>query len=564
MGFLRNVVASLENPNRPLNDPDAWSEVFESSRTKSGIRVSMKKALGFPPLLRGINKISTDIGKLRIHVKPRTDDGGAERDRKHPAYGLLRRKPNRVMTSLTLKKTVQFHALWHGNGYIYVPRSRRGEPLPLRSPEGGLLILDPDPQRSYPVQADGQLWYVTHIAMRDARGQVTHDEPIRLRGEDVIHIRGLSLDGLLGLSTFDLVRESLGMVLATQEFAARFFGEGANVSGVLMVPGHLKTSAQENLLKAWGKMATGMSKAHKVAVVQDGTKFQPLSVDPEKAQMIGTQELSARQVANILGLPPHMLGDGTRTAYNSIEAENRNYLESSLDGWLCAWEEELEDKMLSEDQKAEDTHLIEFNRQQLLMMNLKDRSEAYRKLREIGGLTVNDLLRAESMPTIGPEGDERHIPHNWQPLTGAPAKKSSVSQNRNQQAMLSAHRELLRDRLQQLQQVEANGVERLAERRAADFTSAVDEFYEKHADRMSAALTPAVAATLTVLGRNDSAEALVHVITRNYTVQSRDAMREATLVDYANGGLETAVRDYTQQRLPERAAALVDSLMEGT
>lgn len=126
------------------------------------------------------------------------------------------------------------------------------------------------------------------------------------------------------------------------------------------------------------------------------------------------------------------------------------------------------------------------------------------------------------------------------------------------------HRELLRDRPQQLQQVEANGVERLAERRAADFTSAVDEFYEKHADRMSAALTPAVAATLTVLGRNDSAEALVHVITRNYTVQSRDAMREATLVDYANGGLETAVRDYTQQRLPERAAALVDSLMEGT
>jgi HK97 family phage portal protein len=501
---------SLENPTRSLAGASTWDDVFDGASTLAGVRVSQKRALGYPPLLRGVTKITNDVGKLRLHVRERTPDGGAEKARRHPAWPILARKANRFITSGRFKKALQFHALWHGNGYAAISRLNNGDVAPASMPGGGLAILDP--AETFPVQANGELWYVTSIKRRDSRGRVADTTEVKIPAEDIIHIRGLSSDGISGVDIFDLIREALGIPLAAREYEARFFGQGGNQSGVLMIPGRIRKDRQEKLLAAWAKMTTGLTKAHKIALIQEGAKFVPTSTDPEKAALIGAQELEIKMVANILGLPPHMLGDSSRTAYNSIEAENRNYLESCLDAWLCDWEEETADKLLRESEIERDSHFIEFNRAQLLMMDFKGRAESYRVYREIGAMGVNDVARAEGWPTIGPPGDVRHVPSNWIPLTEA-GKTTATSAR--------VHRELIVDRLQRLAEIEATEMKRLTG--SAEAARRAGEWFENHRGRVESSLTLPVRAALVAGGsRDDGAADIVGRFARSY-VASRIA-----------------------------------------
>lgn len=389
------IYDSLENPKTSLSDPDEWFvDAVGGGTTKAGVRVNSKTALGYPPFWRGVNIICNGVAKLAFHVYRTNDSGGGDRDKQHPAYKLLRRKPNPFMTAGVFKKLLQLHALIHGNGYAAIFRDGAGRPQEL---------IPLSPTETYPVIANGQVWYVTTIG-----GQM-----IRIPHIDVLHIKGLSLDGLIGISVIDQMKDALGLGMAARRFGAHFFGQGSNSSGILMIPGHLKPDAIENTIKMWNEMTTGLSKSHKVGLLQDGVKYQPTTITPEQAQFLQTRQFEIREVANILGLPPHMLSDSSRSAYNTLEQENKSYLEHSLDPVLCVWEEEADEKLLSEEEKEDESHYTEFNRNALLRTDSKSRGEFYGKLSGIGAFTVNDVLRLESMPTIGKLGDKRYVPANW-------------------------------------------------------------------------------------------------------------------------------------------------------
>lgn len=384
----------VENPRLSLSNPEVWDQYFEGPQADSGVNVNPRSAVGYPPLWRALNLISGDVAKLPLNVYRRLPEGGKEVDKAHPAWKLLRQSASPVMKSFTMKRTLIGHALLRGNGYAVIVRNNRREAQQL-------LLLDPD--ITFPAVVEGELWYVTQV----------DNEMTRFRAADVLHIRGLSNDGYVGYDVVSLMRDALGVGMAAQRFGAKFFGQGSNMSGVLMVPGKFTDEKIKNTIAAWNKMQAGLTNSHKIALLQDGAKFQQMTIAPEQAQFLETRQYEVRAtVANITGCPPHKLGDDTRTSHSSLEQENQAYLDDCLDTWLCEFETECNAKLLSDTQKKGDTHFVEFNRKALLRMSAKDRAEYYAKLQEHGDLTVNDVLRAENMPTIGDMGERRYRPAN--------------------------------------------------------------------------------------------------------------------------------------------------------
>ena len=406
-GVTEFVVNSnpLENPSVSISDPRVWDyyETGGSSFTHSGVRVNTRSAMGYPPVWRGVNLISGYCAKIPLVKYERTADNGKIPDVDSAGYRLFRQRASQVMKSRSFMRTLTYHALIYGNGTAAILRDGRDEPLQL-------LILDPNNTGVRVV--DGEVWYFTQLQIEPER-----TEQIRLPARDVFHVRGLSPDGLWGHSVISLLAEALGVGMAAQDFGARFFGQGSNMSGVLMVPGHFSDEKVRNTINAWDKMHAGLTNAHKIALLQDGVKWQPTTIPPDSAQYLQTRQYEIRgTVANILGIPPHKLGDDTRTSYNSLEAEQNSLLEDSLDDWFSEWESEANDKLLSEAERAADSHLFEFNRNAVLRMDFEKRTEGYSKMFQNGVLSVNDIRRRENMPTIGEDGDERYRPANLVPL----------------------------------------------------------------------------------------------------------------------------------------------------
>jgi HK97 family phage portal protein len=426
---------SIENPSVPLSSAtDEWWGGDGGKRSASGIRVTPSSALTCSPMWRGMTLVCNYVGKVPLYLYERLDDDTKQRAKKHPAYKLGLRKPNRLQTAYVFKQAMQMLAIGHGNSYAYIFRKGSG------APEEVLML---DQQATYPVMHKGQLLYVTTVGNRQRN----------LMPEDVIHIRGIG-DGFMGLSMFDKARESLGRVLAAQKFGAKFFANGARASGVLMTPGSMRPDAAQNLLKDFEKKQSGLDNAHRTILLEEGAKYQQITVNPDDAQMIETAELGIRDVANWLGVPPHKLGDSSRQGYNSLEMENQSFLDDSIDPWFVNWEQEWADKLLTEKEKDEDTHVVEFLRQALIRADMAARSVFYGNALRNRWMLPDEVRARENMnPLPNGEGKKLLDPPNasiksqpaTDPATGGKDAAGSGTKGANSKRLRQAYRRMVAD-----------------------------------------------------------------------------------------------------------------------
>lgn len=392
MGLTDLLTRSIENPAVPLGEADWQDDVFGGTPSHSGIRVTPKTALEYAPLWRGVNLLSRDVAKLGCHIFGRLPDLGEnarQRDTKHPAYRLLRTRPNDMMSAFMFFQTVQAHAIIHGNGYALVSRDGGGRPIELIPMVPPKVTMARDP--------DGRFFY-RHEDIEEA-----------LRPEDVIHIKGLSDDGLTGLNLIDKARNSMGLGLAAEKYGNKFFANNARPAVILEHPTHFKDDrAIARLKTSWANMAKGLDNAHGTAVLEDGITARILGISGRDAQLIQTRQFEIIQVANWVGVPPHKLGATVTRSYSSLEQENRSYLDESLDAWLVAWEQELTDKLLTEAQKRGDTHFIEFNRNALVRADMPARFAGYASAIEKGWMSPNEARARENMNPV--EGLDEFVP----------------------------------------------------------------------------------------------------------------------------------------------------------
>ena len=266
---------------------------------------------------------------------------------------------------------------------------------------------------------------VEQVAGRPEESRISYrtvigGKPFTMLAENVLHIRGLSFDGLWGWPVVDLLRETFGLGLGAREMGARFFGQGMVAAGIIMVPHALDEEAEANLRRSLALQTESMDQKHRLMLLEEGAKFEKLTIDPEQAQFLQTRQFEIREIANVIGIQAHKLGDTTRTSFASLEQANQEHLDDDLDPWLVAWEEECWDKLLTEEEKLTGSHFVEFNRRALLRADLAARSSHYASGRQWGYYSANDIRRFESLDTIGEKGDVYLQPANMAPAGEEP------------------------------------------------------------------------------------------------------------------------------------------------
>lgn len=366
MGFLATIFkrASIENPSFNLSDPAAW-DALGAIQSGTGISVTSELALTYSPWWRGVSLISGDVGKLKLYVYKGANDD-EQRDTSHFAYRLLRYKPNPYQHYLTFKEQLTSHACSLGNGYAYINR-----PLMGRNAGSVKDIWPLDPNRCYPVREKDtmKVWYMV---------DQDNGPPIKLDPTQVLHIKGLGFDGLQGYSVVQKARNALGLAIAQHRYMEVFFKVGQRPGVMLEVPATLNKEQIAVLRSSWDMVHTGVDNMHKLVLLTGGLKASALSFSNQDAQTVEALKLSARDVANYLRIPPHKIGDESNASYSSLEQENQKYLDECLDYWLCNWEAECWDKLLTEEEKQAETHTIKFNREAIVQADLVTKSNATR------------------------------------------------------------------------------------------------------------------------------------------------------------------------------------------
>jgi len=378
--------------------------------TASGKAVNEKSAMRTTAVYACIRILAEAIAGLPLHLYEYNDTGGKERVPDHPLYYLLHDEPNPEMTSFVFRETLMSHLLLWGNAYAQVIRDGRGNPLALYP----LLPSKMEVSRA----PNGELLYSYRMEKEESR-EKPNGGTVILRRDQVLHIPGLGFDGLLGYSPVAMAKNAVGLAIATEEYGAAFFQNGANPGGVLEHPGVVK--APDQLRESWYGQFGGSGKAHKIAVLEEGLKFHAIGIPPEQAQFLQTRKFQINEIARIFRVPPHMVGDLEKSSFSNIEQQSLEFVKYTLDPWVIRWEQSLQQSLILPAEKGK--LFIKFNLDGLLRGDYQSRMTGYATARQNGWMSANDIRELEDMNRISAEegGDLYLINGNMLPLKNAGA-----------------------------------------------------------------------------------------------------------------------------------------------
>jgi HK97 family phage portal protein len=381
----------------------AFSFLFGGST--SGKAVNERSAMQQTAVYACVRILAEAIAGLPLHVYQYNDDGGKERVVDHPLYTLLHDEPNPEMTSFVFRETLMSHLLIYGNAYAQLVRDGRGNVL-------ALYPLLPN-KVSVSRAANGELVYSYRLEQEE-NPLKPEGGSIVLRKDEVLHIPGLGFDGLIGYSPIAMAKNAVGMAIATEEYGASFFANGANPGGVLEYPGTLKDP--QHIRDNWDAAYKGSTNSHKVAILEDGMTFKQVAIPPEQAQFLETRKFQINEIARIFRVPPHMVGDLEKSSFSNIEQQSLEFVRYTLDPWVIRWEQSLRQSLILPDEKK--SLFIKFNVDGLLRGDYQSRMAGYATARQNGWMSANDIRELEDMNRIPAEdgGDAYLINGNMFPI----------------------------------------------------------------------------------------------------------------------------------------------------
>lgn len=398
----------LKNPfRRKATDQTAGAGYrFFLGTSTSGKRVNERSSMQMTAVYSCVRILSEAIASLPLQVYEQTDSH-SQKARDHPLYFLLHDEPNPEMTSFIFRETLMTHLLLWGNAYAQIIRNGKGEVVALYPLMTDRMKIDRD--------ENGQLYYEYQVSKADPK--VNKTGTVRLQPHDVLHIPGLGFDGLVGYSPIAMAKNAIGMAIACEEYGAKFFAHGAAPSGVLEHPGTLKDPSR--VRESWQSTFGGSSNSGKVAVLEEGMKYTPISVPPEQAQFLETRKFQINEIARIFRVPPHMVGDLEKSSFSNIEQQSLEFVKYTLDPWVSRWEQAMTRVLLTEDEKR--SYSIKFNVDGLLRGDYQSRMNGYAIARQNGWMSANDIRRLEELDPLPAEagGDLYLVNGNMLPLEQA-------------------------------------------------------------------------------------------------------------------------------------------------
>lgn len=379
--FTRLFRASPENPSTSLSNPAAWlTGLFGSSKT--GVQVSEDNALTFSAVYAAVRIISETIASIPLNVY--VYDGETRTiAREHPIQKLLAETPNSVSSSFTFREALAANLVLHGNAYAKIELNAAGRPI-------SLIPLNPAK---------------VEVKVMDGEKVYIFDDKHTYLDYEILHIVGLSFNGLTGKSPLTVAREAVAIGLAAQEYGARFYSNGANTGGIITAPGRLSLEAINRLKASWNRANGGLSNSHGTAILEEGMKYEKIGLDPEAAQFLQSRKFQVNEIARIFRIPPSYLADLDNSSTRAnVEQQAIQFVRDCVTPYVRRFEVEFNRKLFRAD---ESNYYAYFSMEGLMRGDLQGRYDAYATARQWGWLSVNDIRDLENLNPV--EGGDVYL-----------------------------------------------------------------------------------------------------------------------------------------------------------
>jgi HK97 family phage portal protein len=376
------------------------------SQSHAGMPVTWQSSLACAAVYSCVKCLSEDTAKLPLEMRRALPKGGTRLETKHPLVKLLAR-PNYWQTPFEFWAFVVACRVLRGNGYIYIKRDEAGNPT-------ALIPINPDRVTTLYSERGVITYQLTHPLL-GAGGLVASVE-------NVIHLKGFVVgDAIAGVSPIVLAADAIGLALATQRHAALLYGQGTQLGGVLSHPGKLSKEAGERIAASWQAAYQSGANAHKVALLEEGMDFTPLTMTSLEAQLIEARKFSVVEISRIFRVPLAKLNDHEGSTWNNVEAANQSYLDDALMPITVSIEQALSNALLFDDEIGK--YCFRFDYDSMLRADMKTRFASYQQGILSGWMNANEIRAAEGMePIPGEDGNTYRFPVNT-----APGSKPNVN-----------------------------------------------------------------------------------------------------------------------------------------
>ena len=383
MGIFSGLFHSRDKPS---NSTNGSGYRFFLGNSTAGKAVTERSAMQMTAVYSCVRILAEAIAGLPLHLYCYKEDGGKEKALGHPLYLLLHDEPNPEMSSFVFRETLMTHLLLWGNAYAQIIRNGKGEVVALYPLMPNRMTVDRD--------SSGQLFYSYQMSNSDA--PTMPGGTVILKPSDVLHVPGLGFDGLVGYSPIAMAKNAIGLAIATEEYGAKFFANGATPGGLLEYPGTVKDP--DRVRESWNKGFSGSQNAGKVAILEEGMKYTPISIAPEQAQFLETRKFQINEIARIFRIPPHMIGDLEKSSFSNIEQQSLEFVKYTLDPWVVRWEQSLSRALFTPEEKSR--YFFKFNVEGLLRGDYQSRMNGYATARQNGWMSAKDIRELENLDRI--------------------------------------------------------------------------------------------------------------------------------------------------------------------
>ena len=381
----------------PPNRLSAWLGMA----TKAGVGVTEEGSMALSAVYGCVKLIASSLATLDLHLHQVNGDQ-REIANAHPIYPLINSTPCEHMTAFDFWEHIISDALLHGEGFALIERGETtGRPVQLH-------LLTADKMRKHSTK--GQTTY-QHQDLED------HIFP-----EDLLIIRCFR-----GKSPINQHMEGIGLAMAAQEFASRYYGSGGNVGGVLSTDRALSNEQYERLRQSWQQTHGGLGNAHEVAILEHGLKYEPMKVSMAESEYIKVRVHGAQEVARIFQVPGTMIGLDSNVSYNGAEHQDLQYVKHTLLPWCRRIEDEITAKLLREGERGQIIPRFDLN--SLLRADIGSRSEFYQSALQSGWMSINEVRAKEDLNPIGPSGDLHLVQVNQLPVSSIQGYADSLTNN---------------------------------------------------------------------------------------------------------------------------------------
>lgn len=378
MAFWQKITAGL---SRKSGNPD-WGTLerylgwaFGGGVSSSGIIVNPSNAMQSAAVYACLKVLSESVGMLPLCIYTKGQNGARTPAENHPLYELLHEQPNEYQTAIEFLEMMVLHLNLRGNAYAYINRTRSGRVVEL-------IPLHPD---MVTVLMDNTNTVVYRVGTENGTQRI-------IERKELLHIKGLTLNGWLGISPIAYARESIGLALATEKFGGQLFRNGAKMGGVLEHPGNLSDEAYKRVKNSFDAATSGED-AHKTALLEEGMKWSKVSMTADDSQFLDTRKFQRGEIASVFRVPPHLIMDLERATFSNIEHMSLEFVQYSLMPWLTRIEKAVRRDVFSPDDKKNNT--VKFNVAALLRGDAASRSAYYASGIMNGWLTRNEARGME-------------------------------------------------------------------------------------------------------------------------------------------------------------------------